>query len=60
MKNVNMELQGKKLVITVDLTEEHGPSSTGKTIVVATTSGSVPVPGYEHIKIGLNVYKKPA
>jgi hypothetical protein len=59
MKNVQMEVKGNNLIITVDLTKDHGPSKSGKTIVVASTLGNVNVPGDEfgHIKIGLNVYK---
>ena len=59
MKNVQMEVKGNNLIITVDLTKDHGPSKSGKTIVVASTLGNVNVPGDEfgHIKIVLNVYK---
>jgi hypothetical protein len=59
MKNVQMEVKGNNLIITVDLTQDHGPSKSGKTIVVASTLGNVSVPGEEfsHIKMGLNVYK---
>ena len=59
MKNVQMEVKGKNLIITVDLTQDHGPSKSGKTIVVASTLGNVNLPGEEfsHIKLGLNVYK---
>lgn len=57
MKNVEMNLNGDKLTITVDLTKEFGPSSSGKTIIIASTEGNVTVPGREE-KIGLNIYKK--
>lgn len=56
MKNVELRVEGSKLVITVDLVQEHGPSSSGKSVVIATTAGNVSVPGHE-IKLGLNVYK---
>lgn len=59
MKNVKMELNGNILTIQVDITKEFGPSSSGKTIIIATTEGNAPVPGREEIKVGLNVYKKP-
>ncbi|MBN2497982.1 MAG: hypothetical protein JXR96_25535 [Deltaproteobacteria bacterium] len=60
MKNVEMQLQGNKLVITVDLTKEYGPSSSGKSIIIASSEGNQSVPGREEdgIKVGLNVYKK--
>lgn len=59
MKNVKMELNGNILTIQVDITKEFGPSSSGKTIIIATTEGNAPIPGREEIKVGLNVYKKP-
>ena len=58
MKNVEMTVEGSTLMIKVDLTKDFGPSSTGKTMIIASTEGSVNVPNSEGIKIGLNVYKK--
>lgn len=60
MKNVEMAVEGNVLTIKVDLGQEFGPSSSGKTIIVASTEGNANVPGSENVKIGLNVYKKPA
>ena len=57
MKNVQMTLVGNILTITVDLTKEFGPSSSGKTIIIASTEGNVTVPERDE-KIGLNVYRK--
>lgn len=60
MKNIEMKVEGQKLIITVDLAKEFGPSSSGKSIIIATTEGNVSVPDGDE-KIGLNVYrKKPA
>jgi hypothetical protein len=56
MKNVKLTVNGDKLLIEVDLTKEFGPSSSGKSIVIASTEGNQPV-GKDNIKIGLNVYK---
>lgn len=58
MKNVEMLLEGNILTIKVDVTKEFGPSSSGKTIIIASTEGNVGIPGREEIKVGLNVYKK--
>jgi hypothetical protein len=58
MKNVEMFLEGNILTIKVDLTKEFGPSSSGKTIIIASTEGNVAVPEREEAKIGLNVYRK--
>jgi hypothetical protein len=57
MKNVEINVEGNKLIITVDLAQEFGPSSSGKSITIASTEGNVAVPEHEEIKIGLNVYK---
>ncbi len=57
MKNIEAKVQGDKLVITVDLTKNFGLSGSGKSIIIASTEGNVPVPGREEIKIGVNVYR---
>jgi hypothetical protein len=57
MKNVEMSVEGTVLTIKVDLSKEFGPSSTGKTIIVASTEGNVSIPDRQE-KIGLNVYRK--
>ncbi|KCZ70584.1 hypothetical protein ANME2D_02605 [Candidatus Methanoperedens nitroreducens] len=58
MKNVEMSVDGNILTIRVDLTKEFGPSSSGKTIIIASSEGNQSVPGKEAVKVGLNVYKK--
>ena len=58
MKNVDMKLDGEKLVITVDLGKEFGASKSGTSITIASTEGNVSVPEHEEIKIGLNGYRK--
>jgi len=57
MKNVQMAVEGNILTIKVDLSKEFGPSSSGKTIIVASTEGNVSIPDREE-KVGLNVYRK--
>jgi hypothetical protein len=52
-----MVVAGNILTITVDLSMEFGPSSSGKTIIIASTEGNVALPDREE-KIGLNVYRK--
>jgi hypothetical protein len=58
MKNVEMAVENNILTIKVDLTKEFGPSSSGKTIIMASTEGNIAIPDSEVIKIGLNVYRK--
>ncbi len=57
MKNVQINVDGKKLIIVVDLDQEFGLSSSGKSITVASSEGNVAIPGHQEIKMGLNVYK---
>jgi hypothetical protein len=58
MANVKMEIKDKHLLIDIDLTKEHGLSSTGKSMMIATTSGNVPLPEpYDSMKLGLNLMK---
>lgn len=57
MTNVEMRVDGNKLIITADLSKDHGPSKSGKTTIIATTGGNVSVPGHEAVKVGLNIYK---
>lgn len=58
MKNIQMDLSGNVLTIKVDLTKSFGPSSSGKTTIIASTEGNVAVPGREDVKVGVNVYTK--
>ncbi len=57
MKNVEMSVDRNILTIKTDLSKEFGPSSSGKTIIIASSEGNQSVPGKEAVKIGLNVYK---
>ena len=57
MKNVEMNVEGTMLTIKVDLSKEFGPSSSGKTIIIASTEGNVTIANREE-KVGLNVYRK--
>ncbi len=52
MKNVEMKIEGDILTIKVDLTKEFGPSSSGKTIIIASTEGNVSLPERDE-KVGL-------
>ena len=58
MKNLEMKAEGNILIIKVDLTKEFGPSSSGKSIIIASTEGNIAIDGHEEIKVGLNIYKK--
>ena len=57
MKNVELKVEENILTIKVDLTKTFGPSSSGKTIIIASTEGNVAIPDRDE-KIGLNIYRK--
>ncbi len=57
MKNVQMTVEGDILTIKVDLSKEFGPSASGKTIIIASTEGNMPLPDRDEV-VGLNVYRK--
>ena len=58
MKNIEMSVEGQELIIKVDLSQSFGRSTSGKSIIIASTEGNQSIPGNEEIKIGLNIYKK--
>ena len=58
MRNVDMKIEGTKLIITVDLAVPGEMSSSGKSMVIGSTEGNVSVPDKPEVKIGLNVYTK--
>ena len=57
MENVKTTVKNGKLVIEVDLSVEGKPSTSGKSLVIASTHGNAPVEGTEFV-LGLNLYKK--
>jgi hypothetical protein len=56
MKNIEIETKGNILTIKIDLSKTFGPSSSGKSIIIASTEGNQAVaPG---VYAGVNVYRK--
>lgn len=55
---VEVSADGKTMTLTIDLTKDFGPSSSGKTQIVASSKGNADVPGKPGYKFGLNVYRK--
>lgn len=56
MENVKMEVKGDVLNIAINLKAQGKLSGSGKSTVIATTSGNTSVPGTD-IKLGLNCYR---
>ena len=58
MINVTQELKGTILILTVDISQDQGPSKTGKSHIIATTGGIISVKNADNgAKFGLNVFK---
>lgn len=61
MKNVEMNVtKDNKLVISVDLSQEHGLSGSGKSIIIGSSEGNAKVTDKmgREVMIGVNVYRK--
>lgn len=56
-QNIKVEVKDGKATLTIDLSHRGGQSSSGKSIIVATTSGNITIPGTE-VVLGLNCYVK--
>ena len=56
MNNITQTLQGNILTLTIDLSKPGTPSSSGKSLLIASTGGSVKVDGRPDVTIGVNVY----
>ncbi len=58
-ENIRVEVKGDELVITINLKHRGSESSSGKSIIVASTKGNVNVPGTTPpVQLGLNAYIK--
>lgn len=55
-KNLRMQVEGDTLTIFIDLTQEVGPSKSGKNIIISSSGGNQLVFTRQE-KIGLNVYR---
>ena len=55
MRNLTMTRSGDTLTITMDMSQDLGPSSSGRTTMIASTEGNVTVEGPEGAKIGFKI-----
>ena len=59
MINIKHEVKGDVLTIIINLKERHGPSSSGKTVIIASTQGNQKLSApHADVSFGLNVYTK--
>ena len=56
--NVTLRRDGDLLIVTIDTTQDHGPSASGKTHICATTRGFVPVPECDGLRLNLTAIRK--
>src|SRR5262245_24347594 len=58
--NVELEVSadGSQLTICIDLRKDFGPSSSGKSRIIASTKGNADIPGTPGVKLGLNLFRK--
>jgi hypothetical protein len=57
---VSVDEKAKTLTVVLDLSQDHGPSSSGKTNIVGTTEGNIEIPGFPGYKLGVNCFKPKA
>lgn len=57
MQNVTMKREGTKLIVEIDLSQDFGDSTSGKTKIVASTRGNAKVPGSDDTFIGINCFR---
>jgi hypothetical protein len=60
MQNIKTSTRGNTLIIEIDTTVNLGPSKSGKTLLVGTSSGNQAVKGTAggDVVIGINCYRK--
>ena len=55
--NVTVRTEGTIVTITIDTSEDHGPSASGKTHIVASTHGFQAIPGGD-VKVNITAIRK--
>ena len=55
MDDINIKIEGNQLTITATISSGV-PSSSGKTLVVCSSNGFIPIPGSD-LKLSINVIK---
>jgi hypothetical protein len=60
MKNVEITIEGSILTAKIDMSKSFGPSTSGKTTIIASTEGNQTVTTVKGkpVVLGLNVYSK--
>lgn len=56
-KNIELKVEGDELVLRIKLTTQYGVSASGKSIIIASSEGYMPIPGDETAKLNVNVIR---
>ena len=56
MKNIEQTIEDNILTLKIDLSKTFGPSSSGKTIIIASSEGNKQIE--DGIYLGINVYRR--
>ena len=57
MENVDVKIEGNKLTLVIDLQQDLGPISSGRTTLIAKSNDKLPKP-FGDVTLGLNLYRK--
>jgi len=55
--NLQFELAGDILTLTIDIGIDMGVSKSGKSRVISSTRGNIAIPGKPELKLGVNLYE---
>jgi hypothetical protein len=59
MRNIETSVSGNILTLKIDLAADKSESSSGKSLIIASTEGNVSIDeAHPEIKMGINVYTK--
>ena len=58
MENITVKQSGTTLTLTIDLSKDMGrDSKTGASLLVASSGGNKPIPGFPELRCNVLVYK---
>ena len=55
--NIEARVEGRKLIIAIDLDQDFGLSPIGKSTTIASSRGNAPIAGTDGGVLGLNFYR---
>lgn len=54
----SVKVDGNKLTIVIDLAGKTRESKSGKSEIIYSTGGNIPVEGHPEVRLGVNCYKR--